>query len=362
MSLVFQINKDDGQIIQIVPQKFVPLNFDSLKLAVADHTQFEFNILSDEIFVINGGVQTKIPENSFTGTINLHHPIPFYALTQSGWLPMPFFHPRNFLVDYNIIVFIEKIIAGKVLSGSVQAEWWLEMVKGKEVIFNPLPFAMEGNKKAFPTLQEFKDLYNDASQTINKHLPDVRVIPYDDATFTQVYDVLTQIVQRYDPVNDFLLATIPLILHHAKDSNKPKIQDEIFEAAEHFGVKFISFPFLAVISCLYEKPTGDYFPASRRILKPSANYSSDVAYNAMADLRNLEIYAALCGLSRSGLSDSFAFCTSDKALAVFGLGLNPRNVIIDEKGATFTVSIDEKLFPTLEPAGQTKLAERILKG
>jgi hypothetical protein len=91
-----------------------------------------------------------------------------------------------------------------------------------------------------------------------------------------------------------------------------------------------------------------------------AALDEDIGYNSMSDLRCLELYATSLGLSKISGSEPFAFCTSDKPLAIFGTGLNPRNVIVDERGATFTVSVDEKLFPRLPEAEREQLINRIL--
>jgi hypothetical protein len=72
-------------------------------------------------------------------------------------------------------------------------------------------------------------------------------------------------------------------------------------------------------------------------------------------MRCLELYAASLGFA----GKPCAFCTSDKPLAVFGVGLNPRNVTVDERGATFSVSIDEQLFPRLAEADREPLLNRI---
>lgn len=201
----------------------------------------------------------------------------------------------------------------------------------------------------------------EAAATIRAHLSKVKVIEYPDKNIKRVHDVLSQIIQRYDTSHDFLLNAVPLIRNNVRAEHLKKRQDEIFRIAEHFGISFISFPFLAVLSCLYESPAAGNYPAARKILKPSENYTSDTAYNAMADLRCLEVYTAPLGLSKAGFGAPFTFCTSDKALSVFVAGLNSRNVVVNEKRASFSISIDENLFPRLDAAERELLLKRIMK-
>lgn len=358
MSLVFRYEDVNGALAEFEPDEFKLLDFTDIIRAIKGEKTFAFEIKANQIKVISGDQIIYPPENLVKMKIDFHHSLETYALVEGGWLPMPFCKPRNYLVDYNVIVDIEKLIAGKTVASAIEKEWWTDMIRSPETVFNPLLFAFEGEKKTFPSLDEFKELFQKGSSTIKAHLPEVNVLTMDDETACDVYDILSQMNDRYLQRHDFLMEVIPLIQESKAKNQKAKFQDQIFDAADKFGLNYFSFPFLAVLSCLYESTQGGYYQASRKVLKASPKFDSDTAYNALADINGLELFAAMQGLAKGNPNNKYAFCTSDKPLSVFGAGLNPRNVTINDKGANFTVSIDKNLFPDLDSDERDELLKR----
>jgi hypothetical protein len=87
-------------------------------------------------------------------------------------------------------------------------------------------------------------------------------------------------------------------------------------------------------------PTGN--SPAKRLLKPSANYSAEDAYNALADLRSLEILICLFALFPE---QQIMLCTGDKNLALFWAGIRASKYDWVGKAAIFTLSPIGALLP-----------------
>ncbi|MFP4532703.1 MAG: hypothetical protein ACLFNS_08470 [Desulfobacterales bacterium] len=109
--------------------------------------------------------------------------------------------------------------------------------------------------------------------------------------------------------------------------------------------------FVAVLSCLYEDVSGDGQLLAKRILKPNIKYSDKEAYNALFDLRMLELFL----LFQPFNNKPCALCTCDKALAAFWCAIQPAHGALKTGIPTYQISITEKLFARMTEAERTSL-------
>ena len=115
--------------------------------------------------------------------------------------------------------------------------------------------------------------------------------------------------------------------------------------------KRLGFPLVAALSCIYE---GDKsISPARKVLKPSPRYGKEEAYNALADLRHLELKLAGATAVHDG---EFALCTSDIGLALFWCGLP---CALKADGKTFSSSLTPDLFPRLGEQDLVRLGNRL---
>jgi hypothetical protein len=112
---------------------------------------------------------------------------------------------------------------------------------------------------------------------------------------------------------------------------------------------------LAILSCLYERIDGSGFTAARKIIKPRTTYTRQNAYNALSDLRALEIFVSGLGFQRG----PFALCTCDRAIAAFWCGLNAHDHRWENEQFSFTMGLTEDLFPRLGEADRVALGAKI---
>ena len=96
-------------------------------------------------------------------------------------------------------------------------------------------------------------------------------------------------------------------------------------------------------------PGGADGGAARAVLKPADSYSEADAYNALADLRQLEVLAA----SR-GMLQSVALLTADQRLALLWCGLGVQNVQVGVRNTRVRLNPDPALFARL-PAEQRSI-------
>lgn len=103
----------------------------------------------------------------------------------------------------------------------------------------------------------------------------------------------------------------------------PKLWDEILETADACGVPRHCLLVLAALSTVC-MPNGKS-PAKRLLKVTASEYSADHAYNALADLRSLEILIHLFAMSPG---EKICLCTNDRDLALFWAGIRASNFTV----------------------------------
>ncbi len=359
METVMRVTMNTGEIVDVVPKQFEPLLYEDLLLK---ESNYELKFKAESIEINKNGEITKHDEGKVKTTIEFEQNLPIYSLVQGGWLPPPFVRPRNLLVDRNVVSNIKKITQESSQQRIQDLNWWLEMVENDDLVINPILYAIEGDKRRFPTLDEFKESFEEAVAEIKKVFPKAKLIPFTDETYPLVFAELSLIFERRKKEAKFLVKVAPLIFQRVSDSRLPQTESKILEIAKVEGLDLKSLPVLAVLSCLYENNDGSYFQTARKIIKPKSNYTEENAYNTLADLNALEMFVGSGALSKSATEfPPFAFTTCDKPIALFGCGLGFNKNEFGENGLNTHISIKEQLFPRLSGIEREQLAERLSK-
>lgn len=128
-----------GGIVTFVPEKFKPLSFrDFIDAHAAKSSLYEININASEIEIQEAdGKQTFEKYGQVKMPINFHRSLPVYALVNGGWLPPPFVQPTHFLLDRNVIGYIEQKTKANSRTLYTNGDWWLRMIGDKEMLINP---------------------------------------------------------------------------------------------------------------------------------------------------------------------------------------------------------------------------------
>lgn len=348
-----RIQANDDSILDFTPVEFLPLPYEDLeRAAVGGEKDFKFEIEAVEVVREKDGIKSPLPDQLIPMTIDYKHPLPLFALVPDGWLPVSLVKPNNLLIDQNVVIIIEKLLAGKTHQGMAEADWWLEFINQSNLTLNPLLYAFEGKKRSAGSESDFKVDFAEASATLQEKFPDAKIIDFSDAQIKTVYAELNKIAAHR--INDtlFLKQVAPLIAENVPKTKLAVVQKEIFKIARATGTNKNSFALFAALSAIfYQPPPGRnrlHFNAAKKILKPCHSYSDETAYNALSDLQALELYAGSLALSASFDVPPFALATADKAVALFGCGLDLHDLKLGADGASFQISLSEHLFRRLD--------------
>ena len=356
----------DGNTYKFESTAFFPLVSNLLEETICDdRKKFDLRVEGVNVEIKDkAGSESKRPAGEFNlYDVPFNHPPKFFAVVEGGWLPLPFIVPYNLLADRNVISRLKEINAGKIVNS--ESRWWLQMIRAADFFINPMPAAIEGFTKSFPSLAEFKDNYEAAVKDLQEFLVGslsaTKVIEYPAAVLPEVYRILADQHSRNPSTIEFLKQTAPLIIGSVSKASQQSVEDRIFEIADSVGLEKISFAMLTVLSCLYQ--SNPRFAAAKKIIKLKvAGYTDETLYNVLSDFRILGIYAANLGLKglMGGDKDArFALVTGDEALAYFTCGLDINDVTLSEHGAKINFGITSMNFPDLDEAGRIRLSERL---
>lgn len=342
---------DDSRTAEVTPVGFEPLAVSDLWRVQADRgTGVKFRFRGTDA-KFDGVVQT----GQFDVSMTLHFtmsPAP-YALVAGGWLPLPFVLPQRFLVDRNVVSTLRRIREHGANDGDTTFEWWTKFFKGGAATFNPLLYAYEGAQRRIPTRAEFDHSFSEGRRELLEAFPEATIIDFHDVHAQAAYAQLEALAARGERDASFLIDVVPLILERISRRSENRVRDQILGLALKHGVIPSAPVCLAVFSALFDDVHGSVPSIGRRLLKPKRNYTVEDAYNAVSDLRHVELAA----LSGAVVDDGqFALCTADRALAEFWSALAVRGESTSDALLNLHYSVGAELMPRLQQTEVNELA------
>jgi hypothetical protein len=161
-----------------------------------------------------------------------------------------------------------------------------------------------------------------------------------------VYSVLLTIHTKTPREISFLCEAAQIVLPYARDAKLRSLADRILAMADRHHVDRQSLVVLVLLSCIYANPKA---PAAdsigRMILKPKQDFGPADAYNAISDLRHIEL--AALGHAHIATDARFALCTSDVGVASLWCALGIRDITETAEETEFTVDYMPELLPRL---------------
>jgi len=265
-----------------------------------------------------------------------------YALMYGGWFPPGFTSMENpiYLLDtctYNDIRHYCKSGDG----GWADLDY-VENFLEPECNINILPVLLEGNNRRIPDDFEILQHYKEVMKHLHSVLPNARFHPTGYQAILAVKNFINE------PAIDIRKESLFLkdIWHHLRSpvakKRLPSVLKEIRFYADLHQVGSASLTFLAVLSAL---SCGQSNNPARKIFKAGGEFDAEEAYNALSDLRSLKILCiAIAGLP----AENPVFCTSDKNLALFWVGLDLKNIRTDGNKLSYDITFSDILFPGLD--------------
>ena len=261
------------------------------------------------------------------------------SLQRGGWLPSGLAVTRKgvtILPDRNVITQIKGRFEGDKVVGAGRD--FLDMLTGLEVRINPLLYAMEGNNRGIPSPATVEAQLNEAISFVGKALPKAQIVVGSES-LNGALGLIEESRPGIGRKQAFLLDLAPKLNPPTSRRWLDVRWAEVLEAADRHGVRRNSLVVLAALSAVAVPNSGS--PA-KKVLKFRSDYSAAEAYNALADIRSLEILMHLFALLPDERPTIF---TRDRPLALFWAGIQAFNFTMNSGTMSFDLSPVEELLP-----------------
>jgi hypothetical protein len=330
-----------GRTLGLTEVAFQPLDYATL----ADARLHEGTIIP---IAINSAlvVDTDIEGLPIGSRVNLKTKLdsPFTSraigLVRGGWLPSGLAKNDNrmtLLVDRNIVSEILGRFGGAKERSGVSRDF-MDMFADEPVRINPMLHIMEGNGRRPPTEPEAIQELAIVVPKLQAVLPKAEIIATADSIkgmMGLIADTSAGMARRAQ----MLIQLAPLLGAPTSRRNLSARWHEALATADAHGVERRSIAVIAVLSAI-AVPNGR--SPARRLLKFRPGYGEADAYNALSDLRSLEL---LINLLARFPDHPAQLCTADRDLALFWVGLDAHGFEVARDGGTFQMSPVEALLP-----------------
>lgn len=261
------------------------------------------------------------------------------SLQRGGWLPSGLAIADGgvtILPDRNVI----SQIKGRFEAGAVvgAGQDFLDLVAEQEVRLNPLLFAIEGNDRRIPDRPVVEAQLTEAMTFLRKALPKAELVVGSDS-LRGALGLIEDTRAGFERKSKFLLHLSPLLTPPTSRRLFDKRWADVLDAADRCGVARDSLVVLAALSSVAVPNSGS--PA-KKMLKFRGGYSEQDAYNALADLRSLEILIHLLALFPK---ERPAILTADRGMALFWTGIRAQNFRSEARLVSCDLAPVEQLFP-----------------
>ncbi|MBS1164333.1 MAG: hypothetical protein H6R00_358 [Proteobacteria bacterium] len=275
----------------------------------------------------------------FTTTLESPFTAQAIGLVRGGWLPSALAATREkavLLPDRNII----SKIAGQFENGiKVDSEAdFLDLFADEPIWINPLLSALEGNKRAVPTSAAARTQLEEGVEKLRKALPKATIM-VGTRSIEGLLGLIDDTRLGLTRKQDLLRRLAPLLAAPVARRNMDARWAEALAAADEAGVPRNSLVMLAVLSTIVN-PQGHC--AAKRVLKFHASYSNADAYNALSDLRSLEVLLSCLAFFPDY---NIQLCTADRNLALFWVGLGASDIAHDSGRMQYEVRPHAALLP-----------------
>ena len=267
------------------------------------------------------------------------------GLVKGGWLP------AGLALEDDMIVLPDRCTVSELearfregIKRNNRNNDFLDLFADQRIRINPLLFALEGNLRVNPTPEVVEKQLKEAQTKIKSALPLAELVPDKKGGAQGVIGIIRDTQAGMACKQDFLVRLAPKLRAPVSVSRRSQLWNEVLATAEECDVPKRSLVVVAALSALVV-PNGKS-PAKGLLKLAAPNYSTPEAYNALADLRSLEVLMCLFALFPN---ERMLLCTGDKGLALFWTGIRPSEFAWRNNHLHFKVSPIEALLPNLTP-------------
>lgn len=356
--LVFQEHDDDmkptGRSAAFSGVEFSPLQYvDLIDKKLSNRVVIPLNWTHAKV------VESNIPEiivdqiASGNATLNSTYTSRSIGLVSGGWLPSGLAVTDSMIVmpDRCTICELKGRFKGGIKTNKVDMDF-LDFFSGEGIRINPLLYALEGNVRKNPTPEVIEQQLEEVFAALRSALPQAELVPADGSGLHGVIGIVQNTHASMARKQDFLMRLAPKLQAPTSARKKAPLWDEVLLTAQHCGITKNSLVVLAVLSSI-SVPMGK--SPAKRLLKLTNDYSMEDSYNALADLRSLEILICLLALFPD---QRLMLVTEDKDLALLWTGMRASGFTWTGKHASFELSPIEALLPNMTEAQRASFLGR----
>ncbi|WP_186043950.1 hypothetical protein [Burkholderia gladioli] len=265
------------------------------------------------------------------------------GLVKGGWLP------SGLILDEETLLLPDRCTVAALRSRFIGGQPkvgvppdFLDFAHDKALKINPMLYAMEGTTGSCnPDASELSSLYDRAARKIGEALPKAVMFPSKNDALRGVIGLLRDQAQGFTARQRFLIKAAPLLATPIARKQLPDLWFQLLELADRHGVARASMLVCALVSASAAHPAMN--PAMG-VLKPRRQYTEKNAFNALADLRALDLLIA----AGTDFPDKrVALLTEDRALALFWVGMQTHNHRRDGTSIRYAMNPHKAMFARL---------------
>ena len=296
-------------------------------------------------------VDTDIPEFDLSqrpnikATLQSRFTAHAIALVRGGWLPSALATPDPtaiVLLDRNVISEISSRFVGGTRKG--RDPDFIDLFATSPIRLSPMLAVLEGAERRPPSGTHARAQLEELTARLRAALPHAEILA-GAAQLLGAKGLMAEGQHWFELGQTFLCQIAPLMPGPVARARQPSVWNQILAASDECGLSRKSLVLLAVLSALAAQNGAG--PA-RSILKFKQRYSASDAYNALCDLRSLELFANFLALWPD---QAVQLCTADRGLALFWTGLGAH----DFRRGGCAAQFDLMFHPGLVPEWATDL-------
>ncbi|MDG4885448.1 hypothetical protein [Mesorhizobium sp. WSM4884] len=255
------------------------------------------------------------------------------GLVRGGWLP------SAMALEDNSVVLPDRCVVAELnarlkngLPKSKAENDFIDLFADSAIRINPLLFVLEGDARQNPRPEMVERHLSEAVSKLRSALPKAILVAADPQGLKGVLGLIQDTQPGMARKHDFLMRLNPKLKSPIGRRHADIQWDGVLATADACGVPRTS---LVVIAALSTVAMQDGKSPAKRLLKFDGRYTEAETYNALADLRSLELLMYIFALFPD---QHVMLCTADKNMALFWAGLRASNFAFEHGRLNFDVA------------------------
>ena len=331
----------EPRTLSFVNAQVQPLDFATLQSAKI-HKPVTIPLVWRGGTLIDTTIEGRAPGETVNASATLQSEFTSRAigLVRGGWLPSAFavmYQKTTILVDRNVVSQITSRFANGKRRGKQEPDF-IDLFADQPIRINPLLFVLEGNRRTIPTPEDAATQFAEVEMKLRAALPEAELAIGPDS-LKGALGLIEDSRASLDCKQRFLHHIAPRTISPVAQRDVEARWKEIIETADLHSVPRQSLVVLAALSAV-AVPNGK--SPAKRMLKFRNGYTEADAYNALADLRAIELFIGCHCLFPE---EPMQLCTGDKDMALLWSGLQASNFRRSGRGFSYDMAPVEGLFP-----------------